>query len=90
MTFTRVPEAERKRVVGELVGQFGEGSRAFLASKVFFVRGNHVWLATKGCAELLRACRGLNVQQPGLFALTDVQACRPSRELEGLLRARKA
>ncbi len=88
MSFELLKEAEANRLKQVLAKQFGEGCRGFLADKVFFVRGNHAWLATRECAELVGL--RLNVQQPGLFALTNVQAGRPSRELEGLLRARKA
>lgn len=86
MSFEPMSDADARRVREALAKQFGEGASAFLAGKVFFVRGNHAWLVTKECAELLKACgRGVNVQQPGLFALTDVQRAVPSRELQGLL-----
>ena len=86
MTFARMPEAERKRVVEALVGQFGEGCRGFLADKVWLVRGNHSWLATQQCLPLLAL--KLNVQQPGLLALVDVRNGKASRELSSLLAAR--
>ncbi|HIH17153.1 MAG TPA: hypothetical protein HA252_07150 [Candidatus Diapherotrites archaeon] len=87
MTFEPVSDAEARRLVNALAQQFGEGMRGFFEGKVFFARGNHAWLATRECMELIRSCRGVNVQQPGLLALVDVKACTPSRELAGLLQA---
>ena len=85
MTFERVSDAEARRLVNALARQFGEGSRAFFAGKVFFARGNHAWLVTEECVALMGL--KLNVQQPGLLALVDLKACIPSRELAGLLQA---
>ncbi len=90
MSFEPMSDADTRRVREALAKQFGESARVCLEDKVFFARGNHAWLATKECAVLLRACgRGVNVQQPGLFALTDVQRAAPSRELLGLFQSQK-
>ena len=84
MSFELVGAAEAERLTEGLVKQFGEGSRAFFAGKVFLRRGNHAWLATQECLAFLSGA--FNAQQPGLLALTDVKNVKPSRELESLLR----
>ncbi len=85
MSFELLGEAESKRLVEALVQRFGERARPFFAGKVFFARGNHAWLASKECVAFMG--KGFDVQQPGLFAVTDLKGAEPSRELIGLLRA---